>query len=70
MLQRLHPPYRMALILAYVYGYKAREIAEITRKPLGTVLAWLARGRKQLEQHLWAYAVGNRLLKSHQEARV
>jgi RNA polymerase sigma-70 factor (ECF subfamily) len=69
-LQRLHPSCRMALILAYVYGFKAREIAKMTRKPLGTVLAWLSRGRRQLERQLWDYAVGNRLLKSPQEARV
>ncbi|MDR7484554.1 MAG: RNA polymerase sigma factor [Armatimonadota bacterium] len=68
--QRLHPPYRVALILAYVYGFKAREIAEITRKPLGTVLTWLSRGRRQMERELWDYAVRNRLLISHQEARV
>ncbi len=55
-LQRLHPAHRTALILAYIYGYKAREIAEITSKSVGTVLAWLFRGRKQLERELWAYA--------------
>ena len=54
--QRLHPAYRTALILAYVYGYKAREIADITGKSVGTVLARLFRGRKQLERELWEYA--------------
>ncbi len=68
-LQRVHPSHRTALILAYVYGYKAREIAEITSAPLGTVLAWLHRGRKQLERELWDYATRNRLLMSRQEAR-
>ncbi len=69
-LQCLHPAYRTALILAYVYGYKAREIAEITSKPVGTVLAWLFRGRKQLERELWEYARDKKLLTSQQEAPV
>lgn len=69
-LQWLHPSHRTALILAYVYGYKAREIAKITNTPIGTVLSWLHRGRKQLERELWEYANRNRLLMPHQEARV
>jgi RNA polymerase sigma-70 factor (ECF subfamily) len=69
-LQRLHPSHRIALILAYVYGFKAREIAEITGKPLGTVLAWLSRGRKHLERELWDYAWRNRLLTRQQEVGV
>jgi RNA polymerase sigma-70 factor (ECF subfamily) len=58
----LHPEHRVAVILAYVYGYKAREIAAITEAPLGTVLARLSRGRKQLERGLWDYAVRHRLI--------
>jgi RNA polymerase sigma-70 factor (ECF subfamily) len=67
-LQRVHPSHRAALILAYVYGFKAREIAELTRAPLGTVLSWLHRGRKQLGRELWDYATRNGLLTSRQEA--
>lgn len=66
-LQRLHPSYRIAVILAYVYGFRAREIAAMTGKPLGTVLAWLSRGRKQLERELWDYASRHRLLTRQQE---
>lgn len=69
-LQRLHPSHRVVLILAYVYEYKTREIAEIMNKPLGTVLAWLHRGRKQLERDLWEYAKGNHLLMPQREAPV
>ena len=69
-LQRLHPSHRVALILAYVYEYKTREIAALMDKPLGTVLAWLHRGRKQLELDLWEYASRNRLLMPQQEAPV
>ena len=61
-LRRLHPAHRTALILAYVYGYRAREIAEITRTSVGTVLARLFRGRKQLEHSLWEYAQAQRLI--------
>lgn len=69
-LQQLNPSHRIALILAYVYGFKTREIAEITHKSMGTILAWLFRGRKRLEKELWEYAKGHRLLTSNEEARV
>ncbi len=64
-LQRLHPAHRMALILAYVYGYKAREIGEIMGTSVGTVLARLFRGRKRLEHELWGYARDRNLI-THQ----
>jgi RNA polymerase sigma-70 factor (ECF subfamily) len=62
-LQRIHAPHRTALVLAYVYGYKAREIAELTGTTTGTVLARLHRGRRQLERALWDYAKQRGLLK-------
>jgi RNA polymerase sigma-70 factor (ECF subfamily) len=61
--QGLHPEYRAAVILAYVYGYTAREISEITGSPQGTVLARLSRGRKQLERSLWDHAVRHKLIR-------
>lgn len=61
-LQRLHPAHRTALILAYVYEYTAREIAAITGTSVGTVLARLFRGRKQLERGLWEYAQAQNLI--------
>ncbi|MDR7481450.1 MAG: sigma factor-like helix-turn-helix DNA-binding protein [Armatimonadota bacterium] len=67
-LQRVHPLHRAAMILAYVHEYKAREIAEMTGRPLGTVLSWLHRGRRQLERELWEYAEHHRLLTPHREA--
>jgi RNA polymerase sigma-70 factor (ECF subfamily) len=69
-LQGLHPNLRAALILAYVYGFTAREIGEIMGRPLGTVLAWLHRARKSLERELWEYAMSRRLLTSQAEAGV
>jgi len=68
-LQQIHPAHRTALILAYVYEYKAREIAEITGTSVGTVLARLFRGRKQLERELWEYAHDRNLL-TRQEVQV
>jgi RNA polymerase sigma-70 factor, ECF subfamily len=62
-LQRLHPAHRTAIILAYVYGFTAREIAEMTATTIGTVLARLFRGRKQLERGLWRYAEQRNLLR-------
>lgn len=61
-LRAIHPPHRTALVLAYVYGYKAREVAELTGTTVGTVLARLHRGRKQLERALWRYATERGLL--------
>jgi len=66
-LRHLHPAHRTALILAYVYGYKAREIAEITRASVGTVLARLFRARKQLERGLWEYAQSRNLIVKMEE---
>lgn len=62
-LQGISAAHRTALVLAYVYGYKAREIAELTGTTTGTVLARLHRGRKQLEKALWVYAKQRGLLK-------
>lgn len=62
-LQRIPVVHRTALVLAYVHGYKAREIAELTGTTVGTVLARLHRGRKQLERAMWEYAMERGLLR-------
>lgn len=62
-LQELHPAHRTAIILAYVYGFTAREIAKMTATTIGTVLARLFRGRKQVERGLWRYAEQRNLLR-------
>lgn len=62
-LAKIHPAHRTALVLAYVSGYKAREIAELTGTTVGTVLARLHRGRRQLERALWDYASERGLLR-------
>jgi RNA polymerase sigma-70 factor (ECF subfamily) len=55
--------YRVPLVLAYVEGYLAKEVAYALGVPLGTVLARLHRGRKLFERRLWDYAEVHGLLK-------
>jgi RNA polymerase sigma-70 factor (ECF subfamily) len=55
--------YRVPLVLVYMDGFLAKEVARIVDAPLGTVLARLHRGRKLFEKHLWTYAVEHDLLK-------
>jgi RNA polymerase sigma-70 factor (ECF subfamily) len=62
-LMRLPEIYRIALVVVYMDGFLARELAEMLGVPLGTVLARLHRGRKLFEQQMWAYAEENGLLK-------
>lgn len=62
-LRRLPELYRVPLVLVYMDGYLAREVAEMLDAPLGTVLARLHRGRKLFERAMWDYAVERGLLK-------
>jgi RNA polymerase sigma-70 factor (ECF subfamily) len=48
--------FRMAVLLADVEGFSYKEIAEITRVPIGTVMSRLHRGRKALEKALYGVA--------------
>jgi RNA polymerase sigma-70 factor (ECF subfamily) len=66
-LMRLPESYRIPLVVVYMDGYLARELAEMLQVPLGTVLARLHRGRKLFETQMWEYAEQNGLLK--EEAR-
>jgi len=59
-LAQLPAPFRMAVILADVEGFSYKEISEILDIPLGTVMSRLHRGRRQLRQALWEYAMQNR----------
>ncbi|MGH3660029.1 MAG: RNA polymerase sigma factor, partial [Micromonosporaceae bacterium] len=62
-LLRLPGLYRIPLVLVYMDGYLAREVAQMLGAPLGTVLARLHRGRKLFEKQMWEYAEANGLLK-------
>jgi RNA polymerase sigma-70 factor (ECF subfamily) len=62
-LMRLPEKYRIPLVVVYMDGYLARELAEMLDVPLGTVLARLHRGRKLFEIQMWEYAEQNGLLK-------
>ncbi len=44
--------YRTVIHLHYYEGYTVREIAEIIRRPIGTVATYLARGRQKLKKQL------------------
>ena len=55
-LMRLPELYRIPLVVVYMDGYLARELAEMLDVPIGTVLARLHRGRKLFERQMWEYA--------------
>jgi RNA polymerase sigma-70 factor, ECF subfamily len=61
-LLRLPDLYRTPLVLVYMYGYAAKEVAGMLDAPLGTVLARLHRGRKLFEKRMWDYAEETGLL--------
>jgi RNA polymerase sigma-70 factor (ECF subfamily) len=62
-LMRLPELYRIPLVVVYMDGYLARELADMLDVPLGTVLARLHRGRKLFERALWEYAEETGLLR-------
>ena len=61
-LLRLPERYRIPLVVVYMDGYLARELAEMLEVPVGTVLSRLHRGRKLFERQMWEYAEENGLL--------
>jgi RNA polymerase sigma-70 factor (ECF subfamily) len=48
--------YRVPLVLLYTEEMSYRELAEVLRCPMGTVMSRLHRGRKILERELWDFA--------------
>jgi RNA polymerase sigma-70 factor, ECF subfamily len=54
--------YRIPLVLVYMDGFLAREVADMLDVPLGTVLARLHRGRKVFERQMWDHAEQTGLL--------
>ena len=63
MLASLPDHYRQPMLLVYVDGLHAKEVARMMDVPLGTMLARLHRGRKLFERRLWEYAEANDMLK-------
>lgn len=51
-LDSLHPRYRIPVILKDIEGFSQEEIAEILKKPLGTIKARISRGREYLKREL------------------
>ena len=51
-LNALHPRYRVPVILKDMEGFSQEEIAEILKKPLGTIKARISRGRSFLKKRL------------------
>lgn len=55
-LANLPEDFRLAVILADIQGFSYKEIAEIMKVPIGTVMSRLHRGRKALQKALWNLA--------------
>jgi RNA polymerase sigma-70 factor, ECF subfamily len=61
-LEQLPPDFRLAVYLSDVEGFSYRQIADIMRTPIGTVMSRLHRGRTQLRSLLEDYAPREGLL--------
>lgn len=48
----LHPRYRIPLILKDIEGFSQEEIAQMLKKPVGTIKARISRGRNYLKKEL------------------
>jgi RNA polymerase sigma-70 factor (ECF subfamily) len=51
-LNSLHPRYRLPIILKDIEGFSQDEIAQIMKRPVGTIKARISRGRKRLKHIL------------------
>ena len=51
-LNSLHPRYRIPVVLKDMEGFSQEEIAEILKKPVGTIKARISRGRNFLKKKL------------------
>jgi len=56
-IEALPEEFRTAVVLSDVEGLPYAEIAELMELPIGTVKSRLFRGRRQLQQVLYDYAV-------------
>lgn len=51
-LDSLHPRYRIPIILKDIEGFSQEEIAQILKRPVGTIKARISRGRERLKHLL------------------
>ncbi len=51
-LDSMHPRYRLPIILKDIEGFSQEEIAQILKRPVGTIKARISRGRDQLKHML------------------
>ncbi len=51
-LNSLHPRYKIPVILKDIEGFSQEEIAQILKKPLGTIKARISRGRNYIKKEL------------------
>jgi len=51
-LNGLHPRYRIPIVLKDIEGFSQEEIAQILKRPVGTIKARISRGRKYLKKTL------------------
>jgi RNA polymerase sigma-70 factor (ECF subfamily) len=51
-LERLPPDFREVIVLREIEGLSYKEIAEVVRVPIGTVMSRLARARERLTTEL------------------
>ncbi len=54
-IEKLPEEFREVLVLREMEGLSYKEIADVIKAPLGTVMSRLARGREQLRQNLLPY---------------
>ncbi len=66
-LNELHPRYRIPVILKDIEGFSQEEIAQILKKPVGTIKARISRGRNSLKKELEKSSSGLGFLVDHKE---
>ena len=64
----LPPAYREVVMLVDVEGFAYKEAAEILNVPIGTVMSRLHRARRQLQKHLYDYAVESGIVHPAEES--
>ncbi len=55
-LEELPDDFRMVILLSTVEGFSYKEISDIVKCPIGTVMSRIYRGRKMLKERLASYA--------------